>query len=98
MEESATKLSIVFGMGRATISEWEKIVPKLNGFVSCHHARFLRNVLSQKFHILIKLRKLFFFVIFFKERHKENLLSNPLIYQETIHVNKMMNGDPKFSA
>lgn len=77
--ESMMKLSIEFGTGKQMVSDWEKIQSKIQQFwvrlssEALEHTSMSMKFLSihaiyQKFHFLIKLMKLFFFV-FFKKRH-----------------------------
>lgn len=95
--ESATQLSIEFGVGKATISDWKKKRAKIEQFCSATSDKTLQKRQTTTLSSYDKLDNALF-LWFTQERQKGIPITGPLIKEKALLLNKLMNGDQSFSA
>lgn len=95
--ESGTKLAVEFGVGKATISDWKKNRSKIEQFCATTSEKTLEERHTSKVSQFDKIDEALF-IWFSQERQRGTPLSGPLIQEKAVHLNKLMNGDPKFIA
>lgn len=95
--ESATKLSVEFGVGKATISDWKKNRAKIEQFSGTTSEKTLEQRHNSTTSIYEKLDKATF-LWFTQEREKGVPIGGPLIQEKALQLNKKLNGDPTFTA
>lgn len=89
--ESATKLSLEFGVGKATITDWKKNRSKLEQFCTTTSQSTLEKRQTAKQSQFDQVDEALF-MWFSQERLKGTPLSGPLIQEKAIHLNKLLNG------
>lgn len=95
--ECATKLSREYGVGKATISDWKKNRAKIEQFCSASSEKTLEKRQKTTVSSYEKLDEALF-LWFTQEREKGIPISGPLVKEKSLQLNKLMNGDPSFSA
>lgn len=90
--ESATKLSLEFGVGKATIADWKKNRSKIEQFCATTSQSTLEKRQTAKQSQFDQVDEALF-MWFSQERQKGTPLSGPLIQEKAIHLNKLINGD-----
>lgn len=95
--ETATKLAVEFGVGKATISDWKKNRSKIEQFCTATSEKTLEQRCNSTNSIYEKLDEATF-LWFTQERQKGVPISGPLIQEKALQLNKMLNGDSTFTA
>ena len=95
--ESATKLASEFGVGNATISDWKKNRVKIDQFCTSTSDKVIENRHTSKVSEFTKIDDAVY-AWFLQERLRGTPISGPMIQEKAIHMNKLMDKDPKFIA
>uniref|UniRef100_A0A1B6FS75 HTH CENPB-type domain-containing protein n=1 Tax=Cuerna arida TaxID=1464854 RepID=A0A1B6FS75_9HEMI len=95
--ESATQLSIEFGVGKATISDWKKKRAKIEQFCSVTSENTLEKRQTTTVSSYDKLDEALY-LWFSQERQKGIPITGPLIKEKALLLNTLMGGDPSFLA
>lgn len=95
--ESATKLAVEFGVGKATIADWKKNRTKIEQFCTSSSKKTLENRQTSKTSKFDKVDEALF-LWFVQEREKETPLSGPIVQEKALQLNNLMKGDEEFVA
>lgn len=95
--ESASKLAVEFGVGKATISDWKKNRATIEKFSDTKS----HEILKRRHHVKLSVNEKIdeaVFVWFSLERQNGVPISGPQIQKKALELNKLMDGDSSFTA